>query len=204
MGNNILDLIRKAGMDYDTFRNLFSDQIENPDLNNELDKKHFENRKLNWYRTQRLDKTFNLSGELSNAVLKIDEPQLWVVITESWCGDSAQVLPIIAKAALLNKRISLQIIPRDDNPEIMERYLTNGSRSIPKFIAFNENGEELFQWGPRPKAAADLITELKASGISGPELYEKLHLWYGRDRGKTFEKEFTELVSNTVNESVKI
>jgi hypothetical protein len=86
----------------------------------------------------------------------------------------------------------------------MDHYLTNGTRSIPKLIAFDENGTELFQWGPRPKAAANLVSELKVSDISSPELYEKLHLWYGRDRGKTIEQELIELIGNSVKESIKL
>ncbi len=200
----MLDLIKKAGIDYETFRKLFVAQIENPDLSTEKEKKRFENRKLNWHRAQRLDKTFKPSQQLLDTILRIDEPQLWAVITESWCGDSAQILPIIAKAATLNDKIALRIITRDDNPDIMDHYLTNGTRSIPKLIAFDENGTELFQWGPRPKAAADLVSELKASGISSPKLYEKLHLWYGRDRGKTIEQELIELIGDSVNESIKL
>lgn len=204
MIENLLDSIKQAGMDYETFRKLFATQIENPDLNNEQEKKYFENRKLNWHRTQRLEKTYNPSTELINAVTKIDEPQIWTVITESWCGDSAQVLPIIVKAASLSDNITLKIITRDDNPEIMDRYLTNGSRSIPKLIVFDEDGMELFQWGPRPKDAAILMKELKEKNISGAELYEKLHLWYGKDRGRTFERELTELISNSIKKSIRI
>ncbi len=204
MIENLLDSIKQAGMDYETFRKLFAAQIEKPDLNNEQEKKYFENRKLNWHRTQRLEKTFNPSAELINAVTKIDEPQIWAVITESWCGDSAQVLPIIVKAASLNNNITLQIITRDDNPEIMDRYLTNGSRSIPKLIVFDEDGMEFFQWGPRPKDAAILMKELKEKNISGAELYEKLHLWYSKDRGRTFERELTELISNSIKKSIRI
>lgn len=199
MKNNLLDLMERASIDYNRFRELFADQVENPNLNDPQEQKHFENRKLNWHRTQRLEKTFTPSQELVNIILMIDGPQIWFVITESWCGDSAQILPIIAKAAALNGNINLKIITRDDNPEIMDNYLTNGARSIPILIAFDKNGTQLFQWGPRPKLASDLVNDLKSSGVTKPELYEKLHLWYGKDRGKAFEKELTEIISKSLN-----
>jgi hypothetical protein len=117
-----------------------------------------------------------------------------MVITESWCGDSAQILPIIAKAASLNPKIIFEIVLRDSNLEIMDCYLTNGTRSIPKLVVFDEMGNELLQWGPRPKVAQAILSNLKKEGIAPPLLYDKLHLWYGRDRGKEIEREIIELL----------
>ena len=78
----------------------------------------------------------------------------------------------------------------------MDEYQTNGTRSIPKIVAFDSEGNELFTWGPRPKEAQQLITQWKNEGIVKPELYEKLHLWYGRNRGKNIEGEFLEILSS--------
>ena len=122
------------------------------------------------------------------------EKQLWMVITEPWCGDSAQNLPYIAKISGLNGNIDLRIVLRDSNPDIMDEYLTNGTRSIPKLVAFNSEGDELFTWGSRPKAAQELVLKLREEGIVKPELYEKLHLWYGRNKGRDLESEFTEIL----------
>ena len=96
----------------------------------------------------------------------------------------------------LNSNIDLRILLRDENPDIMDIYLTNGTRSIPKLVAFDENGNQLFEWGPRPKEAQRLIDQWKGEGIVKPELYEKLHLWYGRNRGKELEEEFLEIFSH--------
>ena len=87
------------------------------------------------------------------------------MITESWCGDSAQNLPVIAKLAQLNSNIDFKIVLRDSNLEFMDLHLTNTSRAIPKLVVFDENNNELFQWGPRPVEAQNLFSRLKNDGI---------------------------------------
>ena len=117
------------------------------------------------------------------------------MITESWCGDSAQNLPVIAKLAQLNSNIDFKIVLRDSNLEFMDLHLTNTSRAIPKLVVFDEDNNELFQWGPRPVEAQNLFSRLKNDGIEKSEINKELHLWYGRNRGKEVEREITELVS---------
>lgn len=80
----------------------------------------------------------------------------------------------------------------------MNQYLTNGTRSIPKLVAFNKDGEELFRWGPRPEAAVKLINQWKEEGLQKQEWMEKLHLWYSRNKGSELEKEFVELIKKEV------
>ena len=98
---------------------------------------------LNLKRMERINKTTQLNSDLEQAINKNDKKQRWVVISEPWCGDSAQTLPLIAKMAAA-KSIPLQIILRTDNPDWIEKYHTNGSISIPKLIAFDENDNELY------------------------------------------------------------
>ncbi|MBI9071696.1 MAG: thioredoxin family protein [Melioribacteraceae bacterium] len=163
---------------------------------NEKEKQMFEYTKLNSHRSKRIDKTYKVDPELEAAIKSVSEKQIWMIITEDWCGDSAQNLPYIAKMTSVNKNIDFRIIERDKNLDIIDLYLTNGtSRSIPKMIAFNEDGTELFQWGPRPKEIAALVGEWKEAGIEMEEIKEKLHLWYGRNRGKSIESEFKSLLS---------
>jgi hypothetical protein len=76
----------------------------------------------------------------------------------------------------------------------MDLYLTNGTKSIPRLVVFDIEGNELFTWGPRPKVLQSLIHQWKREGIVRPELYEKLHLWYSRDKGKEIEAEITEIL----------
>lgn len=151
--------------------------------------------KLNLKRSERIAKIYGVSAPLAEALAAIDAPQLWMVLTEPWCGDSAQCLPYIAKMAALSPKIDLRILLRDQNLAIMDRYLTNGGRAIPKLVAYSADGEELFQWGPRPAEAAEIHHAGKAAGIEKTQLLEKLHLWYGRDRGKTIDAEFVKILS---------
>ncbi len=148
---------------------------------------------LNQKRTARILKSYRVSEEATKAMESIKTPQTWLIITEDWCGDSAQNIPFLFMMSLLNPNIDLKIIYRDENFDIIDKYLTNGGRAIPKVIGLDSDGNELFQWGPRPEVAKQLVTDWKESGLTKEIFNEKLHLWYGRDRGKTFEKEFIEL-----------
>ncbi len=186
------DKILHSGMTYEEYKKLFADQIENPPG---VDgKNNYDIKKLNFARSTRVEKQFVPSDELIEAVKKNSEPQLWMILTESWCCDSAQILPVIAKIADLNPNIKLKILLRDSYPEVMDQYLTNGTRSIPKLIAFSKDYKELFRWGPRPKTAKRLVFRLKEDGMSKSGWQKELHLWYGRNRGKELKSELVQLL----------
>ncbi len=194
--------IPHRGMTYAEYKKYFEKDINatKPENLDDEQKDLFEYKKLNLVRSDRIDKNYKVSEELAVEIKNIKEKQLWMVITEDWCGDSAQNLPYLARMAEISPNIDFRIILRDSNPEIIDLYLTNGTRSIPKLVAFDMGGNELFNWGPRPKAAHDLIHQWKSEGIVKPELYEKLHLWYGRNRGKDIEAEMTEILSKVEQE----
>ena len=187
------------GLTYNEYIQMSVKNVEKTDESklSRSEKSNFEYSKLNLHRARRIEKTYEVNKETCVLIDKIVEPQLWMVITEDWCGDSAQNLPYIAKIAECNLNINLRIVLRDDNLDIMDQYLTNGkSRSIPKLVAFDEAGDELFQWGPRPSEAQKMVMGLKEEGISKDDYLEKLHLWYGRNRGKNIENEFIEILKS--------
>jgi hypothetical protein len=188
------DKIPNSGMSYEEYKKLFADEIANPPAVDE--KNNYDIKKLNLSRSTRIEKQFVPSDELIEAVKKISAPQLWIVLTESWCGDSAQNLPVLAKISELNENVEFQILLRDSNPEVMDQYLTNGTRSIPKLIAFDEDGKELFLWGARPAAAQQLIIELKERGLQKNEWLMELHKWYANNLGKELDKELLKLLNN--------
>jgi len=158
--------------------------------------------KLNWSRTQRIHKTISLNAELKIAAEKIQNNYTWMVLTEAWCGDSAQNLPVIAEIAKLNpEKIKLYILLRDENPELMDKYLTNGARAIPKLIAVNETmNKETFVWGPRPLPAQELLRKWKRNpGDKSWEEFEKeLHSWYAKDKTQTIQSEFLSLLNELI------
>lgn len=187
------------GLNYKQYIELTEKQIAETDESklSAEEKEILEYTKLNLQRSSRIERHYTVSDELKAKLSEIDSPQMWMVITESWCGDSAQNLPYLVKMAEVNPNVELKILLRDKNPEIMDLYLTNGTKSIPVLVVFDENGNELFKWGPRPKQAQQLINQWKSDGIVKPELYEKLHLWYGRNRGNDIESEMLELIRNS-------
>jgi len=153
---------------------------------------------LNLKRMQRWDKTYELPQSLTEKVKRLS-PQSWWVITEAWCGDSAQNLPILAKIGEASEgKIQLKIVLRDENPDIMNNYLTNGSRSIPILAAFDKDGREIFRWGPRPAGAQQLMTEWKndPAGKSFEDFEIDMQQWYNRDKGESLLAELTPLLEN--------
>jgi hypothetical protein len=115
---------------------------------------------MNIARMNRLDKKAEITEELS-AKLQVLPKQTWLIISEAWCGDAAQNLPWIIKMAERSKHIDVAIVLRDENEELMDLFLTNGSQSIPKLIALDQAMEVLYTWGPRPKLMEDTRMALK-------------------------------------------
>ncbi len=187
------------GISYEDYLSQWEEYLEKnePQKLSGEEKNRYEFRKLNKHRSNRINKTYKVSEELKSLLAEIKSEQTWMVLTENWCGDSAQTLPYIAKIAEQSDKIDLKILYRDENPDIMDQYLTNGkTRSIPKLIAFDEYDNELFQWGPRPTEAQKFVKDELAKGREKQDVYQELHLWYGRDRGKAIEEEFKNLLFN--------
>ena len=173
------------GMSYNEFIKLTTRKLEITDTSTlgDEDKSLFEYTKLNLKRMERADKTYNVGDELTGIIKNITIPQTWMIITEAWCGDSAQTLPYIVKMASLNPMIYLRIVLRDKNLDTMDEYLTAGTRSVPILVSFDLDGNELFKWGPRPLEAVELVKRAKSEGKTKDQFIEELHLWYGRNRG---------------------
>jgi hypothetical protein len=111
-----------------------------------------------------------------------------LVIAEDWCGDASSTVPILAKLVDRVPGLELRVLRRDEHPAVMDRYLTNGSRSIPIVIALDEEFRELGHWGPRPRV---LQAWVMANRVIVPkaELYPQVRQWYARDRGETTLRE---------------
>jgi hypothetical protein len=189
-------------VDYQTYLSQMLEKINRAKNGEEIIQK-IDHIKLNYQRSIRIQKSYRVNPDLLQVIRQIDKPQQWIVLTEDWCGDSAQNLPYIARMAGLNNKITLRILRRDQNPDLMERYLTSGKRAIPKLIAFDENGVELFNWGPRPASAIRLFEGLKDRGLEKKEIFTQLHQWYARDAGKTLEREFYAILENLHGERSK-
>lgn len=153
---------------------------------------------MNAQRIKRIDKQCVINYNLHTILSQINRKLKWIVISESWCGDGAQCIPVIAKMAELNENIKLEFVFRDEYPDLIDSFLTNGSRSIPKLICMDEQNDTIkFIWGPRPKAIQDKVSELKTSNqeITHDELVKNIHLWYAQDKTKSIQSEFIDLLN---------
>lgn len=152
--------------------------------------------KLNAQRMNRLDKKMKLDENLLQALETLNGEYIWLVITEGWCGDAAQILPIFQKIAESTDKISLQVILRDDHPELIDNFLTDGAKAIPKLISMDKGSKEVVAtWGPRPAPAQQMLMEFKANpSLSYDEFSLSLQKWYNRDKGKTTQEELIQVL----------
>lgn len=156
--------------------------------------------KLNGQRTKRLNKTTKIDSESTKTVTALVGKYTWLVLTESWCGDAAQILPLLNKMAELNANVDLRLVLRDEHSELMEEFLTNGGRSIPKLIMLNEQGVVVGTWGPRPLEAQAFYDAWKNMPDRPPyrEFQVDLQKWYLKDKGQSTFKEISKILRNLV------
>ena len=138
-------------------------------------------------------KKLEISDEQRDIISELDIKVIWLVITESWCGDAAHVMPVISKMADLNDNIDLKVVLRDENEDLMNQFLTNGTMSIPKMIMINDKtGVVTDTYGPRPSEATKMVNDYKSKhGKLTPEFKEDLQRWYNQDKGKGTIKDLT-------------
>lgn len=151
---------------------------------------------LNDRRLKRWNKTLKLDHEITEIVENQSKNLIWLVLSESWCGDAAHNIPVLNKIAELNENIDLRLALRDKNPELMNAFLTNGGAAIPKLIAYDKDAKEIiYNWGPRPTEATKLVAEYKAEhGKLTPEFKEDLQRWYNKNKGKAVVDDFKKLL----------
>lgn len=154
--------------------------------------------KLNLRRMNRLNKTNVLNEEIHSVLKECKTPMIWLVLTEAWCGDAAQNIPYINLLADNSENIELGFLYRDESLELMDAFLTNGGRSIPKLIALNKETNELIgSWGPRPQETQERMKVLSQSPeLKKEDIITEIQLWYARDKNQSIEKEFLELLKS--------
>jgi hypothetical protein len=191
------DYLEKA-ISYDAYKQLLDELLAEGKTTGSYqsaDMIHFA--QLNQQRMHRLDKTLELVPIVKQQMLSVNRPQTWLVLTEGWCGDAAQSLPVIHALAELNPLISLRLLLRDENLELMDRYLTNGvSRSIPKLIAVDTaTGQELFTWGPRPAVLQESFEGMRSEGLPHEVIKEELQRWYNKNKTMMIQQEVAALAA---------
>lgn len=182
---------------YSDYRNLIKSLLEKgKSTGHEQSETLTHYSELNETRMNRLEKTIGIAIENVQKLQQLKRSYIWLVISEGWCGDAAQILPIIYKMAQLSENIDVKIVLRDENDELMNMFLTNGTRSIPKLIVLDKNTlEVLGDFGPRPIGAKQLISDYKKEhGIIDEKAKTDLQLWYLHDKGLSIQNEITALM----------
>lgn len=151
---------------------------------------------LNDRRMKRLEKTIIVSDDIQKKLSQFKMNVTWLVVVETWCADGAQVLPVLNKMAELNKGIDLKIVLRDDNETLIDQFLTNGARAIPKLIMIDKKTEEVIgTYGPRPSTVTKIVEDFKQlHGKITPEFKEDLQRWYNKDKGQTIMEDLMGLI----------
>ena len=182
---------------YPEYRKLISDLLlEGKSTGNEQSEDLTHYSTLNKTRMNRLNKTMKITDENSLKLKSLKGEYIWLVISESWCGDAAQIVPIVNKMAEESGKIELKIVLRDENKDLMNLFLTNKAKAIPIVIVINkETGDVLGNWGPRPKGAADFIKNYKKEfGAIDETAKNELQLWYLHDKGLSTQEELINLM----------
>ncbi len=197
MINDIISESLKKGMSYSDYRNLVSNLVEEKSTTGLEKTEALANyTQLNDRRMKRWDKTMKVSEEVKSKVENFNKKVTWLVISESWCGDAAHIMPVINKVAELNENIDYKVVLRDENEQLMNQFLTNGGKAIPKLILIdNETNEVLNTFGPRPVVATDMVNAYKSEyGQITPEFKEDLQRWYNKDKGQSTVEDLLSLL----------
>lgn len=183
----------EQSVDYKAYQDLFIQKNENPEAYT-----YGQYVPMNHQRSNRLDRTFKLSEEQIASIQNIAK-QTWLVISEHWCGDASQTVPVMAKIAeASNGNITLRFVYRDEVPELMQAHLTNGGMAVPKIIQLNSQNDLLADWGPRPKEAQELVLTLRANPETASNYSEELHKWYAKDKQQSTVNELLLLANGNI------
>ena len=181
---------------YKTYRNLIDKyEAEGKSSGEEQTEERVYYTALNQKRYKRLDKTIEIPEENAQFFINYPKSVCLLVITESWCGDAAQIVPVVHKIAELNPKITMKLVFRDENEELMNLFLTNGGKAIPIVVFLDLEDKMLAHWGSRPSVATKMVEEEKAkNGKLSPEFKEELQRWYNQDKGATIVDDFKKIL----------
>lgn len=182
------------GISFDSYLSKLTDEIATGGGGD-----HAEYLPQNYQRIKRILRTTHLQESILQVIKALEHPVKWLVISEGWCGDAAQIVPVLQLLAeASNGRIELRIVYRDENEALMAAHLTNGSKSIPKLIQLDPDFKFIAEWGPRPAAAQRLVMELKSSPDTAANYADKLHKWYADNKTLEIQNELINVLEKSV------
>ena len=200
----IIEKSLKNSYTYEAFKALISNLLAEGKSTGPTQSKDLTNYSLlNERRMKRLDKTTTITKDLVAIIKEINQPQTWLVLTEGWCGDAAQNIPIINKIVAISNCIDFKLVLRDENEGLMNLFLTNSGKAIPKLIALDKENNVLYTWGPRPSEATKMVENHKANqGILDANFKKDLQVWYNKNKGKNIEDDFMKLIKYSQSKAV--
>lgn len=161
--------------------------------------------RLNFARIKRVGKKLQLSEEIKETITKLPVKLRWIMLVESWCGDVAQVGPVIAEIAASSDLIEFSLVLRDKNIDLMDQFLTNGGRSIPKLICLNPDTYQVIgSWGPRPQILQELMNGWASEEITLMQKAERLHKWYANDHTINTQAELNTTLNEWIEASIAL
>jgi hypothetical protein len=182
---------------YAEYRKLASDLVaQGKPTGHDLSEALAHYAELNETRMNRLEKTITIADEIIQKLQNCSKNYIWLVLAESWCGDAAQILPVIHKMSEVSPAIQFKIVLRDDHDALMQQFLTNGGKAIPKLIILDaQTLEVVADWGPRPQGAKQLIVDYKSvHGVVDETAKIELQKWYLHDKGSSIQQEILEIM----------
>ncbi len=195
-------LLKKAEkMSYQEYRERIAAQDDTGPPDDEKAVSYRKYTSLNIQRMSRLDKTTKPTERIKEVVGGLQREYLVTTLTEGWCGDAAQNIPVLEKIAELSDKIETSYVLRDQHLELMDEFLTGGGRAIPKaIIQDKETGNIVATWGPRPEAAQRMVAEYKALNEEDRQAYSEfvveVQKWYAKDRTQSFQAEWAALLGH--------
>jgi hypothetical protein len=176
------------------FRTILETEDPEPPYDDEF---YLNYTRLNHSRTKRWLKTAELLPETKDALHSLDRDLDWLIITEPWCGDAAHIVPIIELMAMETDRITTSYELRDSEPFSINNYMTNGtSKSIPKLVIRDDEGKDLFVWGPRPAECQAVYDHHREAKSDRETMLTALQNWYNEDKGVKIQQEISEILRN--------
>lgn len=155
---------------------------------------------INKQRVKRIRKRLTRDGLNSDLVAALREqtaPRRMLVLNEFWCGDGAQILPVHeAMTHVEGANLEVRVLLRDEHVEVMDLFLTNGGRSIPKTVLLDESMNVLGTWGPRPEEAMALVKRIKSDPAIAHTYSEEVHKWYTQDNQQSIQAELAVLLAH--------
>lgn len=97
------------------------------------------------------------------------QPLNVLILTEEWCIDSTQFVPVIARLAHEVPDIDVRVLRRDDNKDLATNYRRkDGYQAIPVFIFFDREMKEIGSLIERPVKVSDEMAD-------ETQRFQKLH-----------------------------